>query len=92
MAEPKIYPKGFKVFAPNEKAPDFVKGALVVSPNIFNQWLRENTSYLTEYKGEKQIRFDILQGRDGLTIAVNTFKPTAKGTVPEVPGTDDLPF
>lgn len=76
----KIYPKGIRVFAPRSGAPSFVKGSVVVNPNELVRWLKENSGLLTEYKGEKQLKLDLLEGKDGLYMAVNTFKK------------DDLPF
>jgi len=95
MPEPKVYPKGFKFFPPRSNAPSFVKGALCVNPNEFFTWLKANPSYLTDYKGDKQITFDILDGKDGLYATVNTYKPqpgAAKTTPAPLPAVDDLPF
>lgn len=78
----KIYPKGLLVFPKNEKAPDFVKGSMVVNPNQLVSWLKENESLMTEYKGEKQLRLQILENDKGLYLVVDTFKPKK----------DDLPF
>jgi len=99
MAE-KIYPKGIVTFKKNDKAPSFVLGTIVITPNELNKWLKENLSLLTEYKGEKQLKLQVLQGKEKLTLVVDTWKPAEKVEAvapapicePEVLPTDDLPF
>ena len=39
MSKEKIYPQGLRTFAKNEKAPDFVLGTLVITPNELIKWL-----------------------------------------------------
>ena len=88
----KIYVKGLRTFKPNEKAPDFVKGTLIISPNELIEFLRENEKLMTDYKGTKQLRCQILDGNNGLYFTVDTFKPESK---PQTTGADepnDLPF
>ena len=97
MAEPKIYPKGLRTFKPNERAPEFVKGTLIITPNQLNAWLRENEALMTEYNGEKQLKCQILDGDKGLYFTVDTFKPNSQAAPTEAPttfdpGTDDLAF
>ena len=91
MAETKIYPKGLRTFAKNEKAPSFVLGTLVISPNEFNEWLRENQSLMTEYNGSKQLKCQILQGDKGIYFTVDTYKPTPKEGLTNG-SKEDLPF
>lgn len=105
MAE-KIYAAGLRTFAPRPNAPDFVLGALVITPKELFEWMNtEGKEYLTEYEGKKQLRLDILAGKDGgkINLAVNTFKPEPKAekqeqtkkseTKKEVePDSDGLPF
>lgn len=104
MAEAKIYPDGIRVFSPRQNSPDFVKGSIVITPNALVAWLKENAHLLSEYKGEKQITLDLLDGNKGLYVAVNTYKKDnqqnttqskspAKTTYPPI-GDDDsgLPF
>ena len=99
----KIYPKGVRVFAPRQGAPSFVKGAVVITPNELIAWLRDNPDYLSDYKDQKQLRLDLLEGKDGLYVTVNTYKKekeySAKDDFPDVSGAanhigkqDDLPF
>jgi hypothetical protein len=75
MAEAKIYPKGIMTFQKNEKQPDFVLGSMVITPNQLMAWLRENEALMTEYKGEKQLRLQVLNGNKGMYLAVDTYKP-----------------
>jgi len=89
MAE-KIYPKGMITFPKNEKAPDFVLGTLIISPNELNAWLRENENLLTEYNGKKQLKLQILNGNKGIYFTVDTFVP--KSAVTSGGKEEDLPF
>ena len=87
MANLAIYPKGVMVFAPNEKAPDFVVGTLIITPKDFLDWLKdgEGKDWLTEYTNKegttvKQIKLSITRKQDGqgLNLKVDTFKPMPK--------------
>lgn len=69
-----VYPKGIRFFKPFSSAPDFVKGGIVVTPNELIKFCKENEEYLTEYNGEKQLKLQLLEGKDGLYITVNTYK------------------
>ena len=77
MAEQKVYPKGLRFFPKNPKAPEFVLGSMVITINQFIQFLEDNPGYLTEYKGEKQIRLQVLNGKDGIYATVDTWKSNA---------------
>lgn len=92
MANEKIYPDGLVIFAPREGAPDFVKGSMVITPKRFLDWAKTMTDHFTEYQGDKQLRFDILDGNKGLYVTLNTYKPAEKtaSVVEEVDS--DLPF
>lgn len=81
----KIYPEGMRVFGPRQGSPDFVKGSIVITPNELFAWLKKNESLLSEYEGKKQLKLDLLDGKKGLYLAVNDYKPKAKTP-------DDLPF
>jgi len=93
MAETKIYPKGIMCFEKHKNAPDFVLGSMVITPNQLMAWLRENEGLLTEYKGEKQLRLQVLNGNKGMYLAVDTYKPKT-GVEGFNPKQDDgdLPF
>jgi len=94
MAETKIYPKGLRTFAKNEKAPSFVLGTLVITPNELTSWIRENESLLSDYNGSKQLKLQILQGDKGIYFTVDTYKPTPKEglTNGKKAEYDDAPF
>lgn len=97
MASEKVFPKGLRSFKKNEKAPDFVLGTLLVTPNELVKWLKENPTYLTEYKGEKQLKLQILKGKEEgmLTFVVDTYKAAPKQSEPQhTPDNepDTLPF
>jgi len=90
-----IYPKGLRTFKPNENAPDFVKGALIVTPSELAQFCEENKQYMSDYKGTSQLRCQILDGNDGIYISVDTWKKDEQQGKPEVDipaPEDDLPF
>lgn len=78
-SEEKIYPKGFRTFAPREGAPDFVLGDLLITltgENGFYEFLKNNPDLLSEYQGEQQIKLNIVKTRDGrVNFTVNTWKP-----------------
>ena len=77
---------GLFVFAPNEKAPDFVKARLSLSPERLSEWLTANKGLANE-KGF--IPVDILKSREGKWYAkVNEFKKEEK----KVERTEDIPF
>lgn len=83
----KIYPKGIMCFQKNEKAPDFVLGTMVINPNQLMAWLRENEGLMSEYKGEKQLRCQVLNGNKGIYLQVDTYKKAEN-----VDSKDGLPF
>ncbi|WP_288983291.1 hypothetical protein [uncultured Flavobacterium sp.] len=74
MAEPKIYPKGIVCFNKHEKQPDFVLGSIVITPNDFIAWLKENEGLMTDYKGRKQIKLQLLKNDKGIYTVVDTYK------------------
>lgn len=86
-----IYPKGVMLFDKHEKAPDFVVGTLVITPNDLIEWLKENSSLLTEYNQKKQLKLQIKKGNKGLYAEVDTWQPSGKQSIsPDV--NTDLPF
>jgi len=84
MKKEKVFPKGMMAFKPNEKAPDFVKASVMVTPNELISWLKENSDYLTDYNGNKQLKLQLLENDKGLYFVVDTYQPTKQTT--------DLPF
>ena len=98
-----IYFDGIRTFPPHEKSPDFVKASGVIAINPLVRFFKENPSYITEYKGEPQIKFQILDGKNGLYLVVDAWKHngtnstedakvTGNGDKPPVEDNDDLPF
>ena len=62
-------------FKKNEKAPDFVKGEMVINIDQLKDWCYgEGEQYLTEYKGEKQLKCQMLDYEGKISISVNTYK------------------
>ena len=70
-----IYPKGIRVFAPNNNAPDFVKGTVIITMNELFTFCKENENLLSEYNGNKQLKCQLLDGNNGLYMSVDTWKP-----------------
>ena len=93
----KIYPKGMMTFAPRGNAPDFVLGALVITPNDLYEWLKTQEEHSSEYNGKKQFRFQILEGKEdenGLKspyLVLDTFKPNTEAKQDNIKDFD-LPF
>ena len=89
MATEKIYPKGIMCFPKHASAPSFVIGTVVITPNELFKWLKENESLLTEYKGEKQIKLQMLTGSKGPYMVVDTYKKDSQTeSAPEMKGND----
>lgn len=77
-----IKPDGIITFQPHEKAPDFVKGSMVITLNKLVAFCKNNPDLLTEYKGEKQLKLQILDGKYGLNLVVDTYKKGDKDSEP----------
>ena len=90
----KIYPKGLRVFPPHANAPEFVKGTLIVTPRELIDFCKERAELLTDYKGTKQLKCQILEGDKGIYFQVDTWKPELR-QAPQMGEDDDnepLPF
>jgi hypothetical protein len=91
-----LYPQGLRFFNPRENAPEFVKGSVVVNLKEFFDFVAsdEAKQHYSEYKGNKQLRLNMLSGDKGIYFTVDTFKPTPKGEAQkvEVSSAADLPF
>ena len=93
MKTEKVYPKGIIAFKPNEKAPEFVKGSVLITPTDLIEWLKENDSYMTDYKGKSQIKLQLLENEKGLYFCVDTFSPKTSNPKPSAEKSSvDLPF
>ena len=79
MAET-IYPKGFRTFARRDNAPEFVLGTLIIDPNEFFAFVKENPDFISEYTSKegvksKQLKLNILKSKDGrINFTVDTYK------------------
>lgn len=69
-----IKPDGIVTFKPHDKAPSFVKGTVIITLNKFFEFCKSNPDFITEYKGEKQIKCQLLEGDYGIYLAVDTYK------------------
>ena len=72
-----IFADGFNVYSPNEKAPDFVKGAVVIDIKKFKAWLASNANYIvTDNNGNDVLRMQIKESQQGkLYASVDTYQP-----------------
>lgn len=87
MAEKK-YADGVRFFERKENQPDFVLGALVITPEDLLEWTKLNLDLTSNYKGKAQVKFQVKRSKDGkVYIELDTYKPTAKSG-----SGDDLPF
>jgi len=90
-----IFVDGLRFFNPRETAPEFVKGEVIVELKKFFEFVSTQKEYYSEYNGNKQLKLNMLSGKQGMYFSVNTFKPTPKGAAPEkveVSAVADLPF
>jgi hypothetical protein len=93
-----IYPEGIRAFSPHKSAPDFVIGTILITPKKLIEWLEDKPELFTDYKGEEQIKLQLLDGNKGLYLRVDDYKPgTAQAAPPPAPQAaaaqnDDLPF
>jgi hypothetical protein len=89
MSKETIYPKGIMIFEPHKNAPDFVKGSVMITVKDLIEFCKENPEYLTDYKGKKQLKCQLLEGKKGLYLSVDTWKPEKKEDKKE-PELDDF--
>ena len=90
-----IYAEGLRFFNPRETAPEFVKGEVIVNLKEFFDFVSKQKEYYSEYQGNKQLKLNMLSGKNGMYFTVDTFKPTPKGQATqkvEVSAAADLPF
>ena len=82
MANDKEFVPGLFIYPPNDKAPDFVKGAISIEIPDLGKWLKEKHN-----AGETKIRLDIKSGKSGKWYAeVNTWKPSGNPSSPDQSG------
>lgn len=88
-----ILPEGIRFFPKHEKAPDFVLGTMIITPNDLYEWLKSKPELLSEYNGKKQIRLQLLNSKQGkIYAAVDTWKPEPKAPTEKAEDRSDLPF
>ncbi len=76
MANDKVLPEGIRMFPKHQNAPEFVKGAMVITLNKLVEFCKSRPDLLTEYNGEKQLKLQLLESKDGKPyLSVDTFKP-----------------
>ena len=75
----------------HDKQPDFVKGSIVVTPNDLISWLKKNEGLMSEYEGKKQLKLQLLEGKNGLYLSVDTYKKEGNEDLNRK-GVDSLPF
>ena len=98
MAE-KVFAKGIRAFKKHDNAPEWVLGTQIISLNELFAWAKgEGKDYLTDYKGEKQLKLQVTKSKDGgLIFSVDTYKADVKAepkqeVAQEPVKDDDLPF
>lgn len=91
-----IYPEGIRTFAPNDKAPDFVLGNVIISLNELFAYAKAHPELLSDYKGEKQLKLNCTKRKDGkgITLSVDTWKSDKKQEPEQnnIPEPNELPF
>lgn len=95
MAKETVYADGFRFFERKDNQPDFVLGAIVITPETLNDWTKANKQYASDYKGKDQIKFQVKRSRDGkVYVELDTYKKEAASSGTEQwQGTDsDLGF
>lgn len=76
----RVFPKGVFAFKPNEKAPSFVKGSVVITLEDLREFVNgDGKKYLTDYNGKKQLKLQITENKsDGkYSVTVDTFVPNS---------------
>lgn len=72
MAEQKFI-DGLKAFKPKQ---DFIKCELIITLNQLVKFCKDNPEILTEYNGEKQIKVQVKESKNGTWYAaLNEYKP-----------------
>jgi hypothetical protein len=89
MAEQKFI-DGLKAFKPKQ---EFIKCELVITLNDLVKFCKDHPEYLTEYNGQKQIKVQVKESKNGTWYcALNEYdKAKVNQQVKDVAG-DSLPF
>lgn len=81
-----IYPKGFFIKPAHENAPEFVKGRVSIKVEDFTNYLKECGN------SDGWCNFQLLNGKNGLYLKLDTWTPEKKAEGSGVEDDDDLPF
>lgn len=81
----KVFPEGIRVFKPNEKAPAFVKGEIVLKKSELAKWIKDQP---------EEVRLSIKESQKGsYYLEVNNWQPKNQASQPAKEEPDDsLPF
>ena len=90
----KKYADGVRFFERKDNQPDFVLGALVITPGDLSEWAINNPDLTSNYKGKAQVKFQVKRSKDGkIYIELDTYKPGNRLPDPIGPAdSDNLPF
>ena len=90
----KKYADGVRFFERKDNQPDFVLGALLITPQTLTTWALNNPDLSSEYKGSVQVKFQVKRSKDGkVYIELDTYKPGNRLPDPIGPAdSDNLPF
>lgn len=95
--EDKKYVDGFRFFDRKDNQPDFVLGAIVLTPEDLTKWAMANRDKVSEYKGKDQIKFQVKRSKEGkVYVELDTWKPGNGVSVSNLSGLgsndENLPF
>lgn len=81
-----IFPKGVRFFDPHPNAPKSIKGSVVIALNELVQFCKDNPDLLSDYKGVKQIKLQLVEKKQGgLFLSVDTYKKENKEAESDLP-------
>lgn len=87
----KKYADGVRFFERKDNQPEFVLGALFITPKQLLKWAENNPELCDDYKGDIQVKFQVKKSKDGKAyIDLDTYKRSERGIVPDEKS--DLPF
>lgn len=96
MSETKNYVDGVRLWERKDNQPDFVLGSLCITPEDLIAWMSENKDSTSDYKGKRQVKFQLKKSKQGkIFLELDTWKPsagTARAEKSVVNTDDDMPF
>jgi len=82
----KTFVQGIRLFSPQSSQPDFVVGGGIIDIEALSKFINEQVAQgdnITEYKGTKQLKFQITKTKaGGLSMALDTYKPKDSKSYP----------